>query len=477
VRSDEIDLVYAAGRDAVVALIAAQAARIDQLVAANVALGARVEELERELGRSSRNSSLPPSRDSPEARKQRPKKESSKRRQGGQPGHPGKHREMVADPDRLVEHWPAGCGGCGARIAAGDRVSSGEPVRHQVSEIVVRIDVTEHRRMRVRCECGHCTLAGLPAGVSPGAFGAGVAAAAATLTAARVSRREVARLLGDLLGVKISPASVEALVKQASRALEDPYVEVLAALDESAVRGADETSWQRASQTEWLSVATAAHAALFQINPRRDRQAARDLLGEHPIGTIVTDRYAVYLFIDDQQRQLCLAHLLRDFTALSERPGAPGRLGRELERELRTVFLTLNTPGRDPAHLDTLRRDLQPTRERLHGLLAKGARSRDAKARRFCGGLLEHETALWTFTRVPDVPATNNASERALRHAVLWRKSSGGTQTEHGDRLVERLLTIRETCRLQSRRMHDYLTAAITADLHNQPIPALLTPP
>jgi hypothetical protein len=123
--------------------------------------------------------------------------------------------------------------------------------------------VSEHQRMRVRCECGRCTLADLPAGVPAAAFGAAVQAAAATLTAARVSRRETARLLGDLCALKVSAASVETLVKQASDTLKDTYIEVLAAVDQSAVRGADETSWQRAGQTQWLSVATADRAALF----------------------------------------------------------------------------------------------------------------------------------------------------------------------------------------------------------------------
>ena len=459
--------MYAGGRDAVAALIAAQAARIDELVA-------RVQELEREAGRDSRNSSLPPSRDSPAARKRRPAKKSG-RSQGGQEGHPGRHRPMVADPDRLVEHWPAGCGGCGAEMD--ERVCDGDPVSHQVSEVIVRTEVTEHRRMRVRCGCGHRTLAGLPAGVPAGAFGPEVAAAAATLTAARVSRREVARLLRDLCGLEISAASVEALLKQAAGTLEDTYVEVLAAVDRSAVRGADETSWQRAGKTEWLSVATAERAALFQICERRDRDAAKALLGEDPTGTIVSDRYAVYLFIDDSQRQLCLAHVLRDFAALGERGGAPGRLGRKLGRELGGVFATLNAPGRDLGDLASLAADLKPARDRIHDLLAAGARSRDPTAKRFCAGLLTHEQALWTFARVPGVPATNNASERALRHAVLWRKTSYGTQTSHGDRLVERLLTTRETCRLQNRRLHEFLTAAITADLHSHPTPALLAPP
>jgi transposase len=352
----------------------------------------------------------------------------------------------------------------------------GDAVCHQVSDIVVRVDVTEHRRMRKRCACGCRTLADLPVGVPAGAFGPSVAAAAATLTAARLSRRDVARLLGDLCGVTISAASVERLVKQAADALEDPYMQIVKAVDASAVRGADETSWRQAGRTTWLSVAVAQTAALFQLDARRDRDAAMALLGERPTGTIVSDRYAVYLYIDDRQRQLCLAHLLRDFVALGERAGAPGRLGRALARVLGDVFTALKQPGRDLDDLAVLRADTAEHRERLHALLTKGARSRDAKTKRFCAGLLAHQDALWTFTRLPDVPATNNTAERALRHAVMWRKISYGTQTEHGNRLVERLLSIRETCRLQGQRLHDYLTAAITADLHGQPIPTPLPP-
>ena len=136
---------------------------------------------------------------------------------------------MVADPDRVETYWPTQCDGCGAPIGEQDRVADGDPVAHQVSDVKVVVEVCEHRRMRARCSCGHCTLASLPAGVPEGAFGASVAAAASTLTSARVSRRESSRLLEDLLGVRVSVASVEALVKQASAALEDPYVRILRA--------------------------------------------------------------------------------------------------------------------------------------------------------------------------------------------------------------------------------------------------------
>jgi transposase len=467
VRRDQIEALYAIGVDAVVAVIEAQAERIDQLVA-------RVDELERQIGRNSRNSSLPPSRDSPQDRKARPRKKGSGRSQGGQPGHPGQHRPMVADPDRVETYWPAACDGCGAPITEQDRVADGDPVCHQVSDIKVVVKVCEHRRMRARCGCGHPTLAPLPAGVPEGAFGASVAAAASTLTAARVSRRETGRLLEDLCGIQLSVASVEALVKQTSEALHDPYVRILEHLDQARVRCADETSWRQAGDTRWLSVAAAVDAVLFQIATRRDRDATRALLGDDPDGVIVSDRYAVYMYIDDTKRQLCLAHVLRDFIAIGERAGAPGRLGRKLQKCLTNAFKIINKPGRDPQDLGALQADLASSRKQLRGLLEQGARGRDPQAARFCTGLLERYDALWTFTRVIGVPATNNTAERALRHAVMWRRTSYGTQTDHGNRAVERLLTIRETCRLQHRRLHTYLADAITAHQHGQPIPAPL---
>src|SRR5450755_2007675 len=319
-----------------------------------LSLMARVEELERQIGRNSRNSSLPPSRDSPDARKERRKKKESDRSQGGQPGHPGRHRPMVADPDRVDTYWPTQCDGCGAAIGEADRVADGDPVSHQVSDIKVVVEVCEHRRMRTRCGCGRCTLAPLPAGVPEGAFGASIAAAASTLTAARVSRCETSRLLEDLCGIQISVASVEVLVKQTSTALEDPYVRILRHLDDARVRCADETSWRQAGDPRWLSVAAAVDAALFQIAARRDRAAARALLGDDPGGVIVSDRYAVYLYIDAAKRQLCLAHVRRDFIALGERAGAPGRLGRKLQKCLDDTFKILKMPGRDLADLNAL---------------------------------------------------------------------------------------------------------------------------
>jgi transposase len=272
----------------------------------------------------------------------------------------------------------------------------------------------------------------------------------------------------------LSVATVDALCQQASAALEDPYIELLAHLDDSPVRHVDETSWRHPGHGAWLSVAAAEDAAIFQISDRRDRQAAHALIGEHPDGIIVSDRYGVYEYLQLDRRQLCLCHLLLSFIELSERAGAPGKLGRALADALTQIFKTTNDPDRDPNDLATLRADTAIDRKTIHELLLKGVRSRDPKTRRFCDGLLKHEQAFWTFTLVAGVAATNNTAERALRGPVLWRKTSGGTRTYDGDRLVERLLTMRETCRLQQRQLHNYLAQAISAHQHAQPIPSPL---
>lgn len=458
-----------AGPEAVVTMLLAQAEQI-------ASLRAEVEELKRRLGQSSRNSSRPPSGDPPRAPR-RPPAERSERKQGGQPGHPGSHRAMVADPDETVDHWPEGCTGCGHRFEADDLVGDGSPVAHQVTDVKVLVTVSEHRRQRVRCGgCGKATLAELPTEVGAGAFSPAVSAAVTSLAGYRLSRRDTARLLEDLLGVDISPASVERLLKQASEAMEEPYVEILAAVDQSQVKWADETGWRRAGEREWLSVAAGERAALFQIDRSRSREAAIALLGEVPEGAVVTDRYAAYGFVELERRQICLAHLLRDFRALSERPRQPGRLGRRLTAALAEVFAISNRPGRDPAKLAALAAELAPLKERIRALLEQGARSRDERTARFACGLLGLWPALWTFTRVPGVTPTNNTAERALRHAVIWRKTSHGTQTDHGNRLVERLLSIRETCRLNGTRPHEYLTHLIEASRQGQPSPSLLRP-
>jgi transposase len=159
-----------------------------------------------------------------------------------------------------------------------------------------------------------------------------------------------------------------------------------------------------------------------------------------------------------------------------ERQGRPGRLGKKLLKAAREVILTHRRYLEDGHDLDCLREQLSPLREQIQTLLEQGARGRHQRTSNFCAGLLEEYDALWTFCDVKDIeiPLTNNAAERALRHAVLMRKIQHGTQSEQGNRWVERILSIRETLRLQDRPVLDYLIRAASAAHHGQPAPSVL---
>lgn len=437
----------------------------------NVTL-ARLAELERRLAQNSSNSSRPPSSDPPQAPK-RPGRKPSGRKPGGQPGHEGHHRQMVADPDRTLAHAPQRCGGCGGDL--GDAESVGDPVCHQVWELpAVVCHVTEHQRLRVRCACcGKVKLADVPAGVPAGAFGPNLCATVVGL-AAHMSREEVARFVTDTFGCPMTAASVEAICKRASDALAGAWHELADAVAEQPVVHMDETGWRWPGKRRWAWHAGTDQIAVYHLTHTRAAEVAKRLLGEDFDGILVSDRYGAYNWLDPTQRQACWSHLLRDFQALAERGGRTARLGRQLKQTASEVLAAHRAHEVDGRLVAWNEPELLNLHHRLMDLLEQGARMRDERTSRFCAGLLDLWPALWNFTEIPGVDATNNRAERALRFAVLLRKRSGGTRADHGDRFIERLLTVRQTCRLQQRGLHDYLRTAITEALHAQPPPSLL---
>src|SRR6266511_936059 len=218
----EAEAILDGDRETAVALLI----RVGELIEANERLEARVAELERRLKRSSRNSSLPPSQDPPSA-PPRPHKPGSGRQRGGQPGHEGRSRPLLAleQVDEVREHWPERCRACAHRFGEEERVGAAPPQRHQVSELPpIAVTITEHRLHRLRCPaCAAVTRAELPAGVPRSAFGARLQAAIATVAVRnRVSRRDSVERMGDLFGVELSTGSIDAIVERAGDALAAP---------------------------------------------------------------------------------------------------------------------------------------------------------------------------------------------------------------------------------------------------------------
>lgn len=445
-------------------------------------LEARIEELERKGSRTSLNSSLPPSRDPPLTRQQRrelarKRAKESLRKPGGQPGHEGKTREPPA-PEQIAassDHLPQGCCGCGLAFC-GDEQRFGDPVVHHTWELpVIEPLIFEYRLWRLVCpDCGRARLADLPDGVSGSALGPRMQAHIAALAGVfRLSRRQVVQVVRDMFGCPISLGAVDAAIMRMSRALHDPWLGLRDAVREADAVHVDETSWRLQGATQWLWVAASALAACYRIDPNRTQQAAKELLGEDFGSFVITDRYAGYHWLDVLQQQLCWAHASRQFVDLSERPGQPGKLGHKLLAAAREVIGRHRVYLQDGHDLAWLERELRPLRDEIEGLLKQGVRGRHPKTSRFCAGLLDEYGALWTFCEVPGIDATNNAAERALRHAVILRKTQLATQSDNGSRWIERICSIRETCRLQQRSVIAYLTDAATAAQHRQPIPSL----
>jgi transposase len=490
----DAEAIALAGGEPARALVVGLLAESAELRAEVRRLRERLDELERLQKRDSRNSSKAPSSDPPLTRQQRrqlareraKKSVQRERKQGAQPGHEGSAREP-AEPEQLtagpMDCLPERCG-CGHRFTGGER-RVGAPVAHQQWDLPVVVpELREWRRVRLACPgCGKPCLAGLPAGVSLSAFGPRLHAHVAVLAGVcRLSREKIAELVEQAYGITVSVGAVDNMLRRVSRVLHDPWRELHAAIQVAEAVHADETTWLTKGDPCWLWTATTAALVCYRIDPRRTQEAAKRLLGEHFGGFVISDRYVGYHWLDVLQQQLCWAHLIRQLTELSERPGASGGLGTRLLDLAGQVFAihranadALTGADRpDAPALVTLRRQLAPLRERFRALLDEGASGAHAKTQRFCTGLLEEYEALWTFCDVPGIDPTNNDGERAMRHPVCLRKISGGTQSQRGNRWIERILSVNETCRRQRRSLAQYLLDAITASLHQRPIPTLV---
>lgn len=487
---EEAEAIYEAGREAVVQALLDLSAGYQQLhvqlseqIAAVRELAVEVDELKRIAALDSTNSSMPPSSDPPKSRAERRRiareaYKRSMRKSGGQPGHEGKSREMVAAErvDRRVVHLPDCCE-CGHEFD-GSEERIGDPVCHQQYELPVIVPlVFEHARVRLRCPgCQRAVLAALSAGDGSG-FGPRVDAHIAMLAGVfRLSRDQIRQTLVEMFGIPASKGSVDNAIMRMSAVLADPWSELREAVRQASVVHADETTWRLSGQTQWLWVAASALVACFRIDPTRTQRAAKELLGEEFGGFVVSDRYAGYHFLDVLQQQLCWCHVIRQLVEVSQRPGVAGRRGHKLvtlAREVIAAHREFLAEGHDP---DWLTVQLTPLRSEIRQLLEQCAAGHHTRTANFAAGLLAEYDALWTFCDVPGlrIDPSNNAAERAIRHAVLMRRLQGGTQSDHGSRWIERIQSVRETCRLQHRPVLGYLTDAANAAHHRLPVPSLV---
>jgi len=212
---------------------------------------------------------------------------------------------------------------------------------------------------------------------------------------------------------------------------------------------------------------------IIEVKPEASAQCGQALAGAdgHPGRHQVADLPQVVPVVTEYRR-----HTLRDFAAISERGGEPTRIGQALLAVSARIFGQWYRVREGTLSRAAFQTAVEPLRTQVGALLREGATLEHATTRRTCANILKLETALWTFVTTPGVEPTNNAAERALRRAVVWRRRSFGTQSMDGSRFAERLLTVVTTLRQQNGAVLDYLTAACTAVLQGQPAPSLLPP-
>jgi transposase len=440
------------------------------------AMEAEVARLREQVNRNSGNSSQPPSRDGPGVvRRTGAGKKPSGRRHGGQAGHPGTQRKLVAVEELKAAYdiKPTNCRRCGGILSGEDP----SPDRHQVAEIPpAKVEVTEYRLHTLNCPiCGAKTRAELLEGVPQGGFGPRLQAMVSILSGRyHLSKRETVGILDDFFKVDLGLGIVPNLEKRTSAAIASVVEEARSYARSQAAVHQDETGWKEGLKKAWMWVLATQDVTVFMIDLHRSAEVAKKMLGINFKGVLNTDRWSAYNWLDNRYRQLCWSHLRRDFEAFVERSGESQAVGEVLLTLVNQMFTWWHRVRDGTLSRTQFQEQMRPIRTQVGELLRQGTSCPQIGTAGTCRDILKREAALWTFVDVEGVEPTNNLAERQIRPGVLWRNSSFGTQSEAGSRFVERIMTVVTTLKQQGRNPLDYLTEACDAANRGRSAPSLL---
>ena len=437
------------------------------------ALATEVATLKEGLNQTSQNSSRPPSLDGPQV-KRKPPQAPSGRKRGAQPGHPVHQRALIPleQVSEVIACKPTHCRRCGRLVVGNDP----SPWRHQVIEVPPPVPViTEYQLHRLPCaSCGITTCGELPAGVLNTCYGPRLGSVVALCSGAyRMSKRLVASFCRDVLGVELAVGEISRIEQRVTQAVA-PAVEEAALYVQTHDTNVDETLWKEQNHRRWLWTVVTVQVSVFTVAPSRGATVLAALLGELYAGIVTSDRAKVYDTRPLRDRQLCWAHLARDFQAMIDRGGLAQPVGEALLEHAQVLFAWWHWVRDGTWTRSTFQQYASTLRASFRVELENGSACGCPKTAATCRELLAREAALWTFVRVEGIDPTNNLAERQLRHAVQWRKTSYGTQSEKGSRFVAHILTVVASCQQQGRNVLAYLTACCQAFYSGGAVPSLL---
>lgn len=430
---------------------------------------------------NSKNSSLPPSKDNSSKNKSNVRRTEQRRKnpknRGGQPGHTKHERSLLpaTEVDEIIGCVPVKSCQCGGEIIKDSKVKR----RHQQYEFpVIKPFVTEYQIYGGTCACCNKKHTGkLPEGVSWSMLGPRATAMTAHLSGTyRISKQNIVNMYQDVFSFTISTGMVCKAEKTVSKALENPVEEAKQFIQsaENVSVNADETGFKEKGKKMWAWIAITCHIAVFIIRKSRGRKVAQELLGANFNGILCSDRYSAYQWIPADQRQICWAHLDRDFRKISERRGTSREIGLDLLDQTDKLFHYWHKFREGIIDRKTLKRKTRPIKTFIEGLLRRGRYSKNKKTAGTCRNILLYKPALWRFIETVGIEPTNNLAEQMIRTLAIWRKTSFGTQSQAGTRYMERIMTVVATCKLQKKNILYYLTDAVKSYAYKTKPPSLL---
>lgn len=417
----------------------------------------RIAELEAEIAKlrqpptTSSNSSQPPSRDQKAGK---PKKK--KRKKHGPPaGHPKYSRPLVDNPDKIVDAPVAQCESCQANLKG---IEPDEVIQRQITELPpVKPFVIETRQDKKTCpHCKRVNYGALPKGLeAERCFGPNLEATVIYYKQPQhMSCERVVETMRDLHGLTLSEGGISAILKRGGQNAQPVAEKIKQQVITSRVVKSDETSARVNGRNWWQWVFVSDAGAYHIIVPTRGAAEIESVMGSLCVEVWVCDCFSSQLKAPAQVFQLCLAHQLRDLQRVID--AAPRvRWARQMQELFRDAIHLRNRFFADELTLEGFMRRVIEIESQLDRLLEKVPTNQAAC--KLQARYITHRDKLLNFLHYPDVPPTNNESERALRPSVIHRKVTNGFRSEWGAKAYAAIQTVIATAKLKGEEVFQAL--------------------
>ncbi len=414
---------------------------VAELVQENTVLKARIHELEHP--KNSNNSSVPPSKDENRAKKNQSLRKKSGKKTGGQFGHKGHTLKMVENPDKVINHMPEVCAGCG--ISLTDHESYSIVKRQVVETPPIQPIFIEHRSHSKECDCGHINKATFPVGVNSSIqYSSRIEDLIAYLSVGQyMSYNRIASFCRDVLHIPISQGSIKNMLDRVTRKSLPTYEKIRQTMQSSEEVGVDETGAKLNGDKWWFWVWQNVLATFITAS---DNRAFRTIEEHFPDGfenaVLISDRYGAQLKTNALTHQLCLSHLLRDLNYLIElTDSAVVKRFRLLLYDSLTLKKQMKDEGYSSPNInrsyirkttfEILDSDLSKEHKKVQTLFKRLNKSRDY---------------IYEFLYYKHVPPDNNGSERAIRNVKVKQKVSTMFKSPQGIHSYAVIRSIFDTC-------------------------------